>query len=283
VDRRKAERARRIEGDARTQDFVNLFQRYGEMIVSHISTGIGQPIDPKFLNKVNDTVKPLLRQQVEELVKDYQRATYEALTGDTIERDEISYRTQFPRRRRHHLRFLTLAFADLVHLDEDSSEKAMFPKIILEGIDLWVRQSFNPDEIDEIGMRAFRALDHLDIISGVSKMDSDREMWRQLHEQDNAMALICPVLVPFLQKFNTDFEEARTHMQRAISQGTKGQVLLNAKSWDLLFARIFGRLLKLVGANENPEMAAKVGEVDRAIISVAMDKYRTWRAANQLR
>ena len=269
--------ARRIESDARTQDFVNLFQRYGEMVVEHIASGIGQPIDPSFLEKVNEMVKPMLRHHVEELVKDYQRATYEAATGDSINSNEVAYRTQFPRRRRHHLRFLTLAFADLVQLDPDNPTKSMFPKILLEGVDLWVRQIFSSAQIDEINLAAFQALDRLDIIANASKEENDREMWRQLHELDDAMALVCPVMVPFLKHFNKDFDGAQTHMQRAISQGTNGVVLLNAKSWDLLFARLFGKLLRQVGANETG-----VSDSDRKVIMVTIERYRNWRTANQL-
>jgi hypothetical protein len=278
----------RIEADSRTQAFVKLFESYGEMIVSRISAGIGQPIDPTFLKKVNETVEPILRRQVENLVKDYQRATYESVTGDAIKSEEVAYRTRHPRRRRHHLRFITLSIADLVALDkEDDKQTAartpMFPKELLEGIDNWTRQILAPEQIDEVNLAAFKALDRLDVITGNAVTMPDRELWRHLHELDDSMEMIVPALVPFLQRFKQDFEATLTQMQRAIGQGSGGKVQLNAKLWDLLFARMFGGLLRQIGANERPDQVAKVGESDRIVIADVTEQYRKWRAANQLK
>jgi hypothetical protein len=89
--------------------------------------------------------------------------------------------------------------------------------------------------------------------------------------------------VPLLKPFSEDFEGARTHMQRLIGTGSEGRVQLNAKMWDLLFARIFGRLLRFVGAEERPEMAAKLDDETRRIIGAVMTQYRRWRKENQLK
>jgi hypothetical protein len=285
---KSASDASRIEADSRTQDFVNLFQKYGEMIVGHIAGSLDRPIDPSFLSKVNETVEPMLRRQVEELVKDYQRVTYEAVTGDAINPGEIAYRTRFPRRRRHHLRFITLSFADLVELGDEAPGKAMargvvFPKVLLEGIDAWTRQILDLDQIDQINRAAFKALDRLDVITGDAVTMADRELWLHLHELDDGMDMIVPALLPFLQKFRQDFEGTLTHMQRSIGFGTGGKVVLNAKQWDLLFARIFGQLLRQIGANERPDQAAGIEEADRLLIVEVAEQYRKWRAANQLK
>jgi hypothetical protein len=53
--------------------------------------------------------------------------------------------------------------------------------------------------------------------------------------------------------------------------------------WDLLFARIFGRLLRFVGAEERPEMAEKIDDESRRIITGVMTHYRRWRKENQLK
>jgi hypothetical protein len=72
-------------------------------------------------------------------------------------------------------------------------------------------------------------------------------------------------------------------MQRLIGTGSEGRVQLNAKMWDLLFARIFGRLLRFVGAEERPEMADTLDEESRRIITTVMTSYRRWRKDNQLK
>ncbi|HMA49198.1 MAG TPA: hypothetical protein VKP60_05555, partial [Magnetospirillaceae bacterium] len=211
--------------------------------------------------------------------------------------EEVGYRVQFPRRRRYHLRFLTLSFSDLVAFDEKAlvvlpdggkikkgeNSPAIFSKSILEGIDLWSRQVLSRDDIEAANMVAFRALDRLDITADSEKTESDRELWRRLFELDDAMKLICPVLIPFLKDFNHDFEGARTQMQRAIGTGSEGRVQLNAKMWDLLFARIFGRLLRYIGGEERPDMAAQLDEETRNIIAGVTVNYRKWRKENQLK
>jgi hypothetical protein len=290
-------KARRIEADPRTEEFVVLFQRYGETVVNHVARTIGRPVDPKMLDKVNRQVEPMLRQRIESLVKDYLRTAYETLTGEEVEAEEVGYRVQFPRRRRYHLRFLTLAFSDLVAFDDKAlvvlpdggklkkgeHSPAVFSKSLLEGVDLWSRQVLDKHDIAAANMVAFRALDRLDISAEAEPVESDRDLWRRLHDMDDAMALICPVLVPLLRPFHEDFENARTHMQRAIGSGSEGRVQLNAKMWDLLFARIFGRLLRFVGAGERPEMAAQLDEDARQIVTGVMTQYRRWRKENQLK
>ena len=280
---------RRIENDPRTEEFVTLFQRYGETVVEHVAKNIGRPVDPGMLTRVNRQVEPLLRQRIEALVKDYLREAYETLTGEDIQAEEVSYRVQFPRRRRYHLRFVTLAFSDLIAFDETAAAKkgeaasTVFPKIILEGMDLWSRQVLTGPDIESANMAAFRALDRLDVTSTTDAREPDRDQWRRLYDMEDAVDLICPVLVPFLREFHRDFENARTQMQRAIGTGSDGRVQLNAKMWDLLFSRIFGRLLRFVGLNERPEMAAQVDEDTRKMIASVMASYRRWRKENQLK
>jgi len=297
TDPRPASRARRIETDPRTEEFVVLFQRYGETVVSHVARNIGREIDPNMLTKVNRQVEPMLRQRIEALVKDYLRTAYETLTGELVDAEEVGYRVQFPRRRRYHLRFLTLAFSDLVAFDEKAlvmlpdggklkkgeTSPAVFAKSILEGIDLWTRQVLSRTDIKAANMIAFRALDRLDITADAERSESDRDLWRRLFELEDAMKLVCPVLMPFLTEFHRDFEGARTQMQRAIGSGSGGQVQLNAKMWDLLFARIFGRLLRYVGAEERPDMASQLDEETRITIIGVMANYRRWRKENQLK
>lgn len=289
TDPKGGNRPRRIENDPRTEEFVTLFQRYGETVVEHVAKNIGRPVDPGMLTRVNRQVEPLLRQRIEGLVKDYLREAYETLTGEEIHAEEVSYRVQFPRRRRYHLRFVTLAFSDLIAFDEKAAAKAgesastIFPKMILEGMDLWSRQVLTGPDIETANMAAFRALDRLDVTSDPDIRESDRDQWRRLYDMEDAVDLVCPVLVPFLREFNRDFEEARTQMQRAIGAGSDGRVQLNAKMWDLLFSRIFGRLLRFVGLNERPEMAAKVDEDTRKLIANVMTTYRRWRKENQLK
>lgn len=292
-----ANKARRIEADPRTEEFVVLFQRYGETVVNHVARNIGRPVDPNMLNKVNRQVEPMLRQRIEALVKDYLRTAYETLTGEEVEAEEVGYRVQFPRRRRYHLRFMTLSFSDLVAFDEKAlvmlpdggkikkgeTSPAVFSKSILEGIDLWSRQVLSRDDIEAANMVAFRALDRLDITADTEKTESDRELWRRLFELEDAVKLVCPVLIPFLKEFHHDFDGARTQMQRAIGTGSEGRVQLNAKMWDLLFARIFGRLLRYIGGEERPEMAAQVDEETRNIIAGVTANYRRWRKENQLK
>jgi len=297
TESKPASKARRIEADPRTEEFVVLFQRYGETVVNHVARNIGRPVDPNMLNKVNRQVEPMLRQRIEALVKDYLRTAYETLTGEEVEAEEVGYRVQFPRRRRYHLRFLTLAFSDLVAFDEKAlvmlpdggklkkgeSSPAVFPKSLLEGIDGWSRQVLDSRDIEAANMVAFKALDRLDITAETEAMESDRDLWRRLYDMDDAMDLICPVLLPLLRPFAEDFEGARTQMQRLIGTGSEGRVQLNAKMWDLLFARIFGRLLRFVGAEERPEMAAKLDDESRRIIVAVMTHYRRWRKENQLK
>lgn len=292
-----ATRARRIEADPRTEEFVVLFQRYGETVVNHVARNIGRPVDPNMLNKVNRQVEPMLRQRIEALVKDYLRTAYETLTGEEVEAEEVGYRVQFPRRRRYHLRFMTLSFSDLVAFDEKAlvmlpdggkikkgeQSPAIFSKSILEGIDQWSRQVLSREDIEAANMVAFRALDRLDITADTDKPETDRELWRRLYELDDAMSLVCPVLIPFLKEFHHDFEGARTTMQRAIGTGSEGRVQLNAKMWDLLFARIFGRLLRYIGGEERPELVAQLDEETRNIIAGVTVNYRKWRKENQLK
>lgn len=290
-------KARRIEADPRTEEFVVLFQRYGETVVGHVARNIGREVDPRMLDKVNRQVEPLLRQRIEALVKDYLRTAYETLTGEEVEAEEVGYRVQFPRRRRYHLRFLTLSFSDLVAFDEKAlvvlpdggkikkgeNSPAVFPKSILEGIDAWSRQVLDSEDIEAANMVAFKALDRLDITADLEAEESDRDLWRRLYEMDDAMKLICPVLLPLLRPFAEDFEGARTQMQRLIGNGSEGRVQLNAKMWDLLFARMFGRLLRFVGTEERPEMVAALDDETRKIIATVMTSYRRWRKDNQLK
>lgn len=297
TDPKPPSKARRIEADPRTEEFVVLFQRYGETVVNHVARNIGREVDPRMLDKVNRQVEPMLRQRIEALVKDYLRTAYETLTGEEVEAEEVGYRVQFPRRRRYHLRFLTLAFSDLVAFDEKAlvmlpdggkikkgeTSPAVFPKSLLEGIDAWSRQVLDSRDIESANMVAFKALDRLDISTDTDAVESDRDLWRRLYEMDDAMDLICPVLLPLLKPFADDFEGARTQMQRLIGTGSEGRVQLNAKMWDLLFARIFGRLLRFVGAEERPEMAEKISDESRRIITGAMTHYRRWRKENQLK
>jgi len=297
-DSKPTSRARRIETDPRTEEFVVLFQRYGETVVGHVARTIDRPIDPGILDKVNRQIEPLLRQRVESLVKDYLRTAYQTLTGETVDSEEIGYRVQFPRRRRYHLRFLTLAFSDLVAFDEtalvmlpdggkvkkgEGNSTAVFPKALLEGIDLWSRQVLDKHDMQAFNRAAFRALDRLDVTADPEQPEADRDLWRRLFDMEDSMALVCPVLMPLLSPFAEDFEGARTHMQRSIGAGSESRVQLNAKMWDLLFARIFGRLLRYVGANERPEMADKVDEETRKVITGVMKHYRKWRKENQLK
>jgi hypothetical protein len=297
AERKGASKARRIEADPRTEEFVVLFQRYGETVVNHVARNIGRPVDPNILSKVNRQVEPMLRQRIEALVKDYLRTAYETLTGEEVEAEEVGYRVQFPRRRRYHLRFLTLAFSDLVAFDEKAlvilpdggkikkgeHSPAVFSKSILEGIDLWSRQVLDRSDIEAANLVAFKALDRLDITADSERKESDRELWRRLFEFEDSMSLVCPVLMPFLREFHRDFEGARTQMQRAIGTGSEGRVQLNAKMWDLLFARIFGRVLRYVGGEERPDMAAQLDEKSRAIITGVTASYRRWRKENQLK
>jgi hypothetical protein len=239
----------------------------------------------------------MLRQRIEALVKDYLRTAYETLTGEDVEAEEVGYRVQFPRRRRYHLRFMTLSFSDLVAFDEKAmivlpdggkikkgeNSPAVFSKSILEGMDLWARQVLNSQDIEAANMIAFKALDRLDITADTERSESDRDLWRRLFELDDAMGLVCPVLMPFLREFYRDFEGARTQMQRAIGIGSEGRVQLNAKMWDLLFARIFGRLLRYVGGEERPDMVAQLDEESRTVIVGVTANYRRWRKENQLK
>lgn len=296
-DDKPAARARRIEADPRTDEFVTLFQRYGETVLGHIAKNTGRPIDPMMLVRVNREVEPMLRKRIEVLVKDYLTTAYETLTGEAINPDEVGYRVQFPRRRRYHLRFLTLSFSDLVAFDEKAlvllpdgkklkkgdPSPALFPKTLLEGVDVWTRTVLDKGLIEEANMIAFRALDRLDITTDHISNESDRDLWRRLYELPDAMALVCPILLPLLKPFSTDFEGARTQMQRVIGSGSDGRVQLNAKMWDLLFARIFGRLLKFVGAGERPDLVNDVDTDSRAVIAKVAANYRKWRGENHLR
>jgi hypothetical protein len=290
-------RARRIEADPRTDEFVLLFQRYGETVLGHIARSTGHEFDPTMLLKVNREVEPMLRSRIEALVKDYLVTAYESLTGEPIDSEEVGYRVQFPRRRRYHLRFLALSFSDLIAFDEKAlvvlpdgkkmkkgeTSAAVFPKSILEGIDAWSRAVLGKIDIEAANMTAFRALDRLDISAECDYHESDRDLWRRLHELPDAMALICPILMPLLVPFHEDFEGARTQMQRLIGAGSEGRVQLNAKMWDLLFARIFGRLLRYIGAEERPDFAAEIDPGARLAIAQILVNYRRWRAENQLK
>jgi len=293
----KSKRARRIEADPRTEEFVVLFQRYGETVLGHIAQSTGHQFDPAMLLKVNRQIEPMLRTRIESLVKDYLVTAYESLVGEPIDPQEVGYRVQFPRRRRYHLRFLALSFSDLVAFDEKAlvmlpdgkkmkkgeGSPAVFSKSILEGIDAWSRTILDRDGIETANMTAFRALDRLDITADGEIGETDRDLWRRLHELPDAMSLICPILLPLLRPFQRDFEDGRTQMQRLIGTGSEGRVQLNAKMWDLLFARIFGRLLRYVGAEERPDLATEIGEEERQAIIKVLGSYRRWRAENQLK
>lgn len=296
-DQTPAKRARRIEADPRTEEFVTLFQRYGETVLSHISKTTGRPLDPTMLVRVNREIEPMLRKRIEVLVKDYLTTAYETLTGEAIDPDQVGYRVQFPRRRRYHLRFLTLAFSDLVAFDEKAvmllpdgkklkkgeTSTAVFSKTLLEGVDAWTRIVLDKDLIEETNMAAFRALDRLDITADPTSSESDRDLWRRLYELPDVMALVCPILIPLLLPFSADFEGARTQMQRVIGSGSDGRVQLNAKMWDLLFARIFGRLLKFGGTKGRPDLLVEIDESSREVITKVVAHYRRWRGENQLK
>ena len=293
---RSGPKARRIEADPRTEEFVILFQRYGETVVNHVARAMGKPVDTTMLDRVNQQVEPLLRQRVEALVKDYLRSAYETLTGEEVEAEEVGYRVQFPRRRRYHLRFLTLSFSDLVAFDEKAlivlpeggklkkgeDSTAVFPKLLIEGVDLWSRQVLDTEDIESANMTAFKALDRLDVTADPDLPESDRNLWRRLFEMDDAMQLVCPVLLPLLKPFAADFDGARTVMQRLIGNGTNGIVQLNAQQWDLLFTRIFGRLLRLA-VTEGPEGADRLDGQARQLLTVVSTYYRRWRKDNQLK
>jgi len=290
-------RARRIEADPRTDEFVTLFQRYGETVLAYIAHQTQQPIDSKLLGRINREVEPVLRSRVESLVKDYLQTAYQTLTGENVEPQEVGYRVQFPRRRRFHLRLLTLSFSDLVSFDDRAHQwrpngktlrpapqpPTLFPKSLIDGIDLWTRQSLEGSDIVAANRIAFQALDRLDVTADGVTHESDRDLWRRLHDLDDATTLICPVLKPLLQPFHRDFEGARTHMQRVIGHGSEGRVQLNAKKWDLLFARIFGRLLRTVGTAERPDFAAKVDAPARLMAGEVLKRYRKWRVENQFK
>lgn len=293
---RSGPKARRIEADPRTEEFVILFQRYGETVVNHVARSMGRPVDTSLLDRVNQQVEPLLRQRVEALVKDYLRSAYETLTGEEVEAEEVGYRVQFPRRRRYHLRFLTLSFSDLVAFDEKAlvvlpdggklkkgeDSTALFPKVLVEGIDLWSRQVLDTVDIEAANMTAFKALDRLDVTADPDLPETDRNLWRRLFEMDDAMSLVCPVLLPLLKPFAADFDGARTVMQRLIGNGTNGIVQLNAQQWDLLFTRMFGRLLRLA-VTKGPDGADRLDDQARQLLTVVSTYYRRWRKDNQLK
>jgi hypothetical protein len=290
-------RARRIEADPRTDEFVTLFKRYGETVLAYIAHQTQQPINAKLLARINREVEPVLRGRVESLVKDYLQTAYKTLTGENVEPQEVGYRVQFPRRRRFHLRLLTLSYSDLVSFDDRSHQwqpngktlrpapqpPTLFPKSLIDGIDLWTRQSLAGSDIVAANRIAFQALDRLDVTADGATRESDRDLWRRLHELDDAMTLVCPVLMPLLQPFHQDFEAARTQMQRVIGIGSEGRVQLNARMWDLLFARIFGRVLRAVGTAERPEFVAKVDVPARVMTTEVMKRYRKWRVENQFK
>ena len=289
-----APKARRIEADPRTEEFVILFQRYGETVVSHVAKTMGQPVAPGLLDKINAQIEPLLRQRVEALVNDYLQTAYQSLTGEEIDPKEVGYRVKFPRRHRYHLRFLTLSFADLVAFDDKAlivlpeggklkkDSTAVFPKLLLEGIDLWTRHVLDTEEFDTADKVAFKALDRLDVTADTGILESDRDLWRRLYEMDGALDLICPVLLPLLRPFASDFDGARTVMQRLIGNGTNGLVQLNAQMWDLLFSRLFGRLMKLA-VTEGPAGKEKFDRSSLQLLTSVSTYYRRWRKDNQLK
>jgi hypothetical protein len=286
----KQKKARRIEADPRTEEFVTLFQRYGETVLGHIARSTGHTFEPSMLFKVNQQIEPMLRARIETLVKDYLVTAYESLTGEPIDPNEVGYRVQFPRRRRYHLRLLALSFSDLVAFDEKAlvmlpdgkklkkgeGSPAVFSKSILEGVDAWSRSILDKDGIETANMTAFRALDRLDISAEGDITETDRDLWRRLHELPDGMSLVAPILMPLLRPFQHDFDGGRTQMQRLIGSGREGRVQLNAKMWDLLFARIFGRFLRL------PDAAGLSEEERDAIVKVTAN-YRKWRTENQLK
>jgi len=289
-----APKARRIEADPRTEEFVILFQRYGETVVSHVAKTMGQQVAPGLLDKINAQIEPLLRQRVESLVNDYLQTAYQSLTGEEIDPKEVGYRVKFPRRHRYHLRFLTLSFADLVAFDDKAlivlpeggklkkDSTAVFPKLLLEGIDLWTRHVLDTEEFDAADRVAFKALDRLDVTADTGILESDRDLWRRLYEIDGALDLICPVLLPLLRPFAADFEGARTVMQRLIGNGTNGLVQLNAQMWDLLFSRLFGRLMKLA-MTAGPEGKDRFDHSAQQLLNAVSTHYRRWRKENQLK
>ena len=290
---------RRIEADPRTEEFVILFQRYGETVVNHVAKTMGRPVDTTLLDRINSQVEPLLRQRVQALVNDYLLSAYESLTGEAIEPSEVGYRVKFPRRHRYHLRFLTLSFADLIAFDEkalivlpdggkikknENGTAAVFPKALLEGVDMWSRQVLDLRDLEAANMMAFKALDRLDVTAATDAeiLESDRDLWRRLFEMDDALELICPVLLPLLKAFAQDFDGARTVMQRLIGNGSDGRVQLNAQMWDLLFSRMFGRLMKMA-VTEGPENADRLDDQARQLLVVVSTYYRRWRKDNQLK
>src|SRR5579859_5604280 len=289
-------KTRRIEADPRTEEFVILFQRYGETVVNHVAKTMGRPVDTTLLDKINSQIEPLLRSRVESLVNDYLRSAYESLTGEEILPGEVGYRVKFPRRHRYHLRFLTLSFADLVAFDETSlivlpesgklkkDSTTVFPKALLEGVDMWSRQVLDLRDLEAANMVAFKALDRLDVTADTDLeiLERDRDLWRRLFEMDDALDLICPVLVPLLKPFAADFDGARTVMQRLIGNGSDGRVQLNAQMWDLLFSRLFGRLMKLA-VTEGPGGADKFDHSTLQLLTVVSTYYRRWRKDNQLK
>ena len=286
-EQKPVRRVRRIEVDPRAEEIVTLFQRYGETVLSHFARQTGRVIDPAMLTKVNKEVEPMLRSRIEALVKDYLLTACESLTGEAIDPEEVGYRVQFPRRRRYHLRFLTLSFADLVMFDETAEgakgkKDKIFSKTLLDGIDCWSRHVLTSEEMEAANRFALRALDRLEITAAELRED-DRDLWRRLHEMPDAMQLIGPVLLPLLRPFHEDFEGARTQMQRLIGNGSEGRVQLDARMWDLLFARIFGRLLRFIGAEERPDLATEMPPAGRQLIKDVTARYRQWRTENRLK
>lgn len=291
-------KARRIEADPRTEEFVILFQRYGETVVNHVAKTMGRPVDTTLLDKINSQIEPLLRQRVESLVNDYLHTAYVSLTGEEIGPEEIGYRVKFPRRHRYHLRFLTLSFADLVAFDEKAlivlpeggklkrgeTSPAVFPKLLVEGVDMWSRQVLDLRDLEAANTVAFKALDRLDVTADINaeSVESDRDLWRRLYDMDGGLELICPVLLPLLKPFAADFDGARTIMQRLIGNGSNGLVQLNAQMWDLLFSRLFGRLMKLA-VTEGPEGADRLDHQAQQILTIVSTYYRRWRKDNQLK
>ena len=65
-----------------------------------------------------------------------------------------------------------------------------------------------------------------------------------------------------------------------IGAGSEGRVQLNAKSWDLLFARIFGRIMRVAGTEESFVGCDKDAA---SVINGVLGSYRKWRAENQLK
>jgi hypothetical protein len=285
--------ARRVEHDARIDEFITLFRQYGQTVLNFLSKSVGRDVDPAILARINAQVEPMLRNRMETMVRDHLRTAFFILTGEHISPEETSYRLRFPRRRHYLLRFVTLAFSDLIAYDEtllvtlgnDGKVKkagqgtsAIFPRTIVDGVSHWLGTALEKSESGKANQAAFRALDRLDVTATLE--ESDRDLWLRLFAQEDAMKLVCPVLLPLLKPFEYDFDNGRAAMLRLIDTGAGRTLSLTVQMWDALFSRIFGLLMQEVAAdkaNEKipPEIAIRVNAVAA--------KYNLWRKQSGLR